>query len=167
MTDPVLIETGGFEVWEPPVAERGDYFRVTGLLEQLVGQPCDPRIAVIPGEPPSKGRPRATIRNGKIQTYTPAETRKAEKRLAWQLRTLGHHPTGPLAVAILFYRSSAHRVDIDNLQKACLDAATMARVWSDDSQVKALAAILQVDRAAPRIVCALAQIPTPQLEIPA
>jgi crossover junction endodeoxyribonuclease RusA len=173
MTQDGLIETGGFDVLEPPVAERGDYFRVIGLLATLCqAAPTDPRIAVIPGEPPSKQRPRArvqTTRAGKayVQAYTPAETRKAEQRLAWQMRPLGHHPAGMLAVAILFYRRTRQRVDIDNLQKAALDAATLAGVWADDSQVSAIACIRQVDNQAPRLVMAIAPIPTNQLELPA
>lgn len=168
MTD--LIETGAMTAWEPPAAERADYFQVLGLIRVLTGVATDPRIAIIPGEPPSKARPRSRIQTKRdgtpyVQAYTPAATRNAEKRIAWQLRPLGHHPTGPLALVALFYRSSAHRIDIDNLQKALLDAATIAGVWGDDSHVKAIACTLGIDRAAPRIVAAIAPIPTSQLEI--
>jgi Holliday junction resolvase RusA-like endonuclease len=166
------VDLGAMTEWQPPAADRGDYFRIVGLLAQLCGAAPDPRIVVIPGEPPSKARPRAQIRHKRtgdayVHTYTPTETIKGEERIAWQLRPLGQHPAGAIALAAIFYRSTARRVDLDNLQKTLLDAATKAHTWHDDSQVKAIACLLRVDRAHPRIVCALAPIPTDQLEMPA
>jgi Holliday junction resolvase RusA-like endonuclease len=171
VTDRPLVEMGGFQSWEPPTADLADRTDVGNLLVLMSGGDAG-RIVVIPGEPPSKARPRAQIRKKRsgeayVHTYTPTETIKNEERLAWQLRPLGSHPAGALALAAIFYRSSARRVDIDNLQKALLDSATRAHVWHDDSQVKAIACLLRVDRVNPRIVCALAAVPTSQLEIPA
>jgi Holliday junction resolvase RusA-like endonuclease len=162
-----MIETGAFQAWEAPAPLQQDHALAIGLVRGIGGIASG--CIVIPGEPPSKGRPRATIRNGRIQTYTPAETRKAETRLAWQLKRLGHH-TGPVALALVFYRSTRRRVDLDNLQKAVLDAATTAGTWDDDSQVKAMASLLMHDPAEPRIIIAIGQAAkqlSDQLEMPA
>lgn len=109
----------------------------------------------VPGVPRSKGRPRAFLTNrGKIATYTPADTRKAEEWLALMARE--HAPPapleGPIYVKITFYmllprswsnarrndqRGKGHtaKPDIDNLMKLVLDALTRAAYWYDDAQI--------------------------------
>lgn len=90
---------------------------------------CD---LTLTGEPVAKGRPRT----GRGRTYTPAATVAAEEAIRWQLRTAGLKPDVDhlLAVWLRFRSSTGRRVDIDNLQKLCLDACN-GFVWADDFQV--------------------------------
>ena len=107
-------------------------------------------LLVIDGEPPSKARARFT-RKGK--PYTPRITVEGERKLAARFAHVESY-RGNVVVGCLFYRSSRQRVDVDNLVKAVLDAATKAGVWKDDSQVTALIAAVELDRDRPRaVVC--------------
>lgn len=90
---------------------------------------------VIDGEPQTKGRPRFT-RTGR--TYTPAETKRAEETVAWTFRTAapGWKPTKDAAfgVVAVFFCSTRHRRDVDNLLKLVLDGLNGV-AWVDDMQV--------------------------------
>jgi Holliday junction resolvase RusA-like endonuclease/endogenous inhibitor of DNA gyrase (YacG/DUF329 family) len=119
-------------------------------------EPGTPEMAIvaIPGDPPSKARPRVVSKNGITRTYTPARTVKGEKHIAKYLAHAGPY-AGNVALACLFYRASYQRIDVDNLLKAVLDAATRAEVWKDDSQVTALVAVADYDPQCPRTIIAL------------
>ena len=54
-----------------------------------------------------------------------------------------------LIVSMGFYRSTAHRLDLDNLIKTCLDALNGV-AFKDDSQVVGLVARKYIDRGNPR-----------------
>lgn len=109
-------------------------------------------VAVIDGEPISKARARFT---SKGKPYTPKVTVAGEMRLAAMLASIPTYP-GNVVVGCIFYRSSRQRIDLDNLLKAVLDASTRAHVWTDDSQVTAILALLEHDHDRPRTIIALA-----------
>jgi len=108
----------------------------------------------VPGEPRPMARPRV-LKTGR--TYTPPES-EAHKRLvafhvrkAMMLRARGVFPMrGPISVKLDFFLSNRRRVDVDNLAKMVMDALTLARVWSDDSQVVALATHKYAPSSSPR-----------------
>lgn len=108
------------------------------------------------GEPRGKGRPRATVRGGYASVYTDPKTRKYEAsvRAAAASVMAGRDPfEGPLSVSLRFRMpipksatkraraamatgEIAHtsRPDLDNCQKAILDAMNGV-VFCDDSQI--------------------------------
>lgn len=113
------------------------------------GGPVSGRVTIaIPGEPFAKSRARFTKRGRRV--YTDAKTRGHEELLGhhFRLAVKEPYPTN-VAVDVSFYRSSLQRIDVDNLMKAVLDAAT-GIVWADDSQVTTIAARLHLDKENPR-----------------
>ena len=98
--------------------------------------------------PQGKGRARATIRGGKIATYTPEKTASFEASIAWSAQSVmphGERLDEPLRVDILAvfpkpkrlaktYGFAPHmaRPDGDNVRKAVLDALAP---WLDDKCV--------------------------------
>lgn len=122
-------------------------------------------FAVIHQAPLGKGRPRATVQNGRARVYTPTATADWEHFAADEVRfyMAGKPPmTGPLGCEIVavFTRTAellrhtkahgwkysegriAHDVkpDLDNVIKATLDAAEKARIFNDDKQVSTITA---------------------------
>ncbi len=116
----------------------------------------------IPGDPVAKGRARATVRNGRVEHYTPAKTSAYETvvglfaRKAMRGREVY---TGALALKVVFrlevpasYSNKrraacldqiefpAKKPDLDNLVKAVKDGCN-GILWRDDSQVVALMAV--------------------------
>lgn len=100
--------------------------------------------ATVKMDPVAKQRPRMT-KTG--HTYTPNETRQAEKLLAefFGYKKHGSMPwNGPLGVTLAFYfarptskkNTTNHttRPDIDNLVKLVCDAANGV-LWDDDKQI--------------------------------
>lgn len=105
----------------------------------------------IPGAPRGKGRPRATVRGGRIRTYTDDRTASYEAlvALAAQAAYKGAPLTGPVGVHIVVVLPRPKRLtrrkdptglipaparpDVDNVVKAILDGA--AALWVDDGQV--------------------------------
>lgn len=125
---------------------------------QMITRATEPQPAVYlvhDGVPISKGRPRFTKAG---VTFTPARTKTAERDLAWVLRSaVQERPmVGPLALVALFYLPDQRPTDGDNLLKLVKDAGNRAEIWHDDSQVTACAAIVDLDKARPRTVIALA-----------
>jgi crossover junction endodeoxyribonuclease RusA len=101
------------------------------------------KTIIVPGKPVPKQRPRVV--NGRA--FTPAETREAEKRIAWVARAAGWTPLdGRLAVALEFVCASNVRGDLDNLAKLALDALN-GIAWRDDKQVVRLSASVEVGAA--------------------
>jgi len=101
----------------------------------------------VPGEPVAKGRPRAfKMRNGHIGTYSPDKTVTWERTVKYE--ALKMKPTepldGPLRLELHFYfprtksakkRPYPHvRPDLDNLEKAVLDAMN-GLIYTDDARV--------------------------------
>lgn len=125
---------------------------------QLLTRATSPQPSVYlvhPGPPVPKGRPRFT-RKG--IAYTPAKTAAAETDLAWALKSkIRHRPMeGPVAIVAVFYVADQRRSDVDNFMKLVYDAGNKAGIWHDDSQVTACAAIVDLDKARPRTIIALA-----------
>ena len=110
----------------------------------------------IPGEPIAQPRQRHGLVNGHVRNWTPAKhpanTYKAQIRLAWQ-EAAGERIDGPvrLSVLLVFSRPQGRvwktkampryphtsRPDAENVVKAVQDALT-GLAWRDDSQVAAL-----------------------------
>lgn len=96
-------------------------------------------------EPQTKGRPRF----GKYGAYTPAKTRKYENELKAMIRSANPAMfVGPIIMEISFYmprpkkpkyKYPAVKPDIDNLQKALLDACN-GLLYEDDAQIIELTA---------------------------
>ena len=107
----------------------------------------------ISGEPRSKGRVRFTKQGW---AYSPAAMRKYEEHLRTFLRPAFPQPLSTcVAIEMEFYRSTKHRVDLDNLAKMVLDAAN-GICWLDDQQVTRITACLELAPKAPRTVIVIA-----------
>jgi Holliday junction resolvase RusA-like endonuclease len=84
-------------------------------------------------QPLPKQRPRI---NGR-RAYTPPRTKAYETQVAWDARIAmqGREPlTGNVKVTLAFARKGKKRADIDNLEKAVMDAMN-GIVFEDDQQV--------------------------------
>lgn len=93
----------------------------------------------VPGEPPSKRRPRFGAGRG----YADAEQSTAETRTAAYLRQkIRGTLDGSVVLVCRFVRGSYQRIDVDNLLKHVCDSANLARIWRDDSQVKVIVGTL-------------------------
>lgn len=114
------------------------------------------------GAPKGQPRPRAFAINGKVRMYDPSTAEGWKNCIAGAFLHL--YPSriepfeGPLKVTLDFRmpRPRAHfrgksnelrgdapqwhgsKPDVDNLEKAVLDALTALRIWNDDSQVTSL-----------------------------
>lgn len=131
----------------------GDMYAVAALLLAIGADDYEVRSIAIPGPPPSKARPRHT-RKG--ITYSTAADRHAEARTARYLGFRNPEPmTGNVAIACIFYRPNFQRMDADNMLKHVCDAATGV-LWVDDSQVTAIAGLVQYDAEKPRTLIAWA-----------
>ncbi len=105
------------------------------------------------GPPASKARARM----GRSGFYTPTASKGAQTDLAWQfqLAKKGAQPLAcNVAMFVVFYRPNLQRIDTDNMMKLVLDAGTEARIWRDDCQVSAHAALVELDAKNPRTVIA-------------
>lgn len=126
--------------------------RAVGMLMAMGAVDLRFDVLVLAGDPMSKARSRFS-RTGK--SYTPASVKEAEAR--WQRRLAPIRPyMGNVAVSCIFVRADNQRIDVDNMVKLVMDACTAAKVWDDDSQVTALAAVEERDPWEPRTVLALA-----------
>lgn len=114
---------------------------------------------MLTGEPWAKKRPRisAAVQGKARRTHQPADDRKAEEatreaiRKAWKQEPLGCN----VRLSAAFYRSTRGTVDLDNLLKHVLDAATGV-LWCDDCQVTAYGDVeLHLDRDNPRTEIAI------------
>ena len=85
------------------------------------------------GNPIPKGRPRL----GFMGYYTPKRTVGWEETVGWQARDQWERRPllGDLGIKMLFYRENRRKVDLDNLEKAMLDALE-GILYQDDSQIK-------------------------------
>lgn len=123
--------------------------RLMGLLAP--GAPSSWGLT-IPGEPPTKARPRFS--NGRV--YKLEADQEAETATGWHLRKRFRRPlTGNVALGAIFFRPDRRRIDVDNMLKHLCDAAN-GIVWLDDSQVTALAGFAELDVEAPRTLIVIA-----------
>lgn len=132
-----------------------DRDRIRALVEGLAPGVPGLRGAIVLGEPHSQARPRVNKRAGTV--YKLAADRDAEKATANELRGMVEEPLiGNLAVAMVFYRSTLIRCDLDNLVKHVWDACNKV-LWADDSQITGLITELDLDRDNPRTVVAVCE----------
>jgi len=101
---------------------------------------------MVPGNPAAKQRPRVV--NG--HAYTPVETTRAEQWIQMHARKAKVPKLeGPVELRLMFYRSDAIGVDLDNLVKLVSDALN-GIAWEDDRQIQFLSAVKDIDRESPR-----------------
>ena len=102
----------------------------------------------VDAEPLPMERPRLA-RSG---VYIPTQSALYVELLTWIILkevTEQHWKAEPqdiLSLEVTFSRSSARRVDIDNLIKPVLDAGTRAGLWVDDSQLYKIVAFKEIAR---------------------
>lgn len=99
-------------------------------------------------EPVPKGRPRTTVQGGRVWTFTPAKTKKAQDFIRERLqRHLGKQFGAyvPVMMTTTFYRTKSkylprretmpvRKPDLDNFNKLLLDAINGILV-ADDAQI--------------------------------
>lgn len=85
--------------------------------------------------------PKARARFTGTRAVTPMRTKTAQDFLALRMRDVEPYK-GNVAVAMHFTRTTKRVVDVDNLTKLVMDAATQARVWKDDCQVTTCVAMI-------------------------
>lgn len=130
-----------------------DRDRIRALIEGLAPGTPGLRGAIVEGEPKSQGRPLFNRASGRA--YKAKADKDAEADTARQLRGMyGDPQVGNLAMAVIFYRSSLRRCDLDNLIKHVWDAGNRV-LWVDDEQLTAVVALLELDRDHPRTVVAV------------
>lgn len=130
-----------------------DHERLIALLAAMGADRSVPvRYVTLDGKPPSKARPRVGA-GGRV--YSDAELVAAEVRTGLLLRQGVGQLEDNLAVACLFYRPTRHRIDCDNMIKHVCDAGTRGGVWKDDSQITAIAGVIEYDPDRPRTVLAI------------
>jgi Holliday junction resolvase RusA-like endonuclease len=105
---------------------------------RAAAQPHAVATVTVEGEPGRKERPRTVSNGGKSHTFTPKQTKAAERRVATALRAAMPDwcvdATSTFGVLIEVHLGSSHWKDIDNLVKVVLDAGNGV-VWADDRQV--------------------------------
>lgn len=105
--------------------------------------------------PPTANNLKAIVRGRMVKT---AEARRYFQRVALEARTQGARPlAGPLCVSVTAYRPR-RAGDLDNVLKASLDALK-GIAWEDDSQIVELQALRLDDRANPRLVVTVEELP--------
>lgn len=119
---------------------------VSATAERVEVLVCD---VTIDGATMAARRPRFTVtRAGNVATYNDPAYRRELERLGWLLqagRKIRQPTSGDVVVELLFDRPDRRAVDIDNLVKTILDAATGV-LWVDDRQVVGLHARRRLGR---------------------
>lgn len=132
-----------------------DTERATALFRAMCPESNRYHYVVVPGEPKSKCRPRFS-RSG--HAYSSAKQRRAESALGLRLlAAFKNEPfPGNVAVGCIFFRPNRQRIDVDNLLKLVMDAAT-GICWKDDSQVTAQFGVIELDAEQPRTVIVMGE----------
>lgn len=124
-------------------------------IEQKAREPILPpeaeiilRVTVL-GEPIPRARPRFVNGHAYMPKRCSNYIANAAQLIALHLPK-GHSTDGVFGVYAAFHRSDRHRVDVDNLLKGILDAATRSQLWNDDSQVQEIGAKLFLASTDPR-----------------
>lgn len=104
---------------------------------------------VVPGDPLSKQRPRATLTDHGMRVYTPRDTVQAEELIHSTIRIANREllvdADQAYCVRLSFHTATMQRRDVDNMTKLVMDACTGV-VWKDDSQVVEMhARVLRAD----------------------
>lgn len=102
----------------------------------------------VPGEPVAHERPRL----GRGHVYTPKKSSDYKDQVASLVKgaTRARGQECPFKVEAEFFRSTYHRIDLDNLLKSILDGCTRSGLWKDDSQVHAVAGRIHLGDSCPR-----------------
>ena len=108
------------------------------------------------GNPIPKARPRLGA-NGAV--YTKRTTSEWEWLVAREY-TLQNGPkftSGPVGITLRFYRQDDRRADIDNLEKAILDALN-GEAYLDDSQIVETHVSKAIDKKLPRVEIEVSEV---------
>ena len=104
----------------------------------------DVAVFTVPGEPVSKERPRLGAGG---RTYTPDKTKTAEEKIGWcfhaAVKGWKVDADSTFGVDLIFWNSTRHRRDIDNMCKTVLDGLN-GLCWKDDWQVTEIQAVKHV-----------------------
>lgn len=134
---------------KPSLSRGGDIDRSLAAFRALCPSSDSMIMTRIPGNPKSKKRARA----GAHGVYRTTADKEAERHVESYLAV--SFPGGPrkgyFAVGCIFFRGDRQRVDVDNLLKLVMDAATNI-VWLDDAQVTAQLGVVEYDPDNPRTV---------------
>lgn len=136
-----------------------DIDRAVKRLQALVEHELDMARVVAfvhPGTPVAWER--AGFNHKSRSFFTPSETRKAERDLAWAFKAaLGRrekfHDT--VAIVSLFYVPTRRAKDVDNCAKMVMDSGTQSNIWKDDRLVIAIESRIDLDVERPRTVIAV------------
>lgn len=126
---------------------NADFERASLMFQFLNKDSPRMRYGVVPGDPWSKSRPRFT----KGRTFQPRDDFEHEQRTGLYLRKMGEMFTGNVFLGCVFFRSNRQRVDTDNLIKHVCDSGNGV-LWKDDSQITAVAGIIELDKDSPRTI---------------
>lgn len=107
-----------------------------------------PHRLIVVGKPIAQPRHRASARGGFVRMYLPADhpVHEYKRAIVEQVRSARwDRIEGPVRLECVFSFASARppkhsqykisKPDLDNLEKAVMDALTTAGAWVDDSQV--------------------------------
>jgi Holliday junction resolvase RusA-like endonuclease len=107
-----------------------------------------PHRLIVIGKPIAQPRHRASARGGFVRMYLPADhpVHKYKRDIVAEVKAAGwSRIEGPVRLECVFCfapsrptKKSQYKIskpDLDNLEKAVMDALTMAGAWVDDSQV--------------------------------
>lgn len=107
-----------------------------------------PHRLIVLGKPIAQPRHRASARGGFVRMYLPADhpVHKYKRDIAAEVKAAGwSRVEGPVRLECVFSFASARsprhtqykisKPDLDNLEKAVMDALTIAGAWNDDAQV--------------------------------
>ncbi|MFH8577195.1 RusA family crossover junction endodeoxyribonuclease [Streptomyces zaomyceticus] len=137
----------------PVGGQEADQERALRLVQALAPGTGEIKMLTIPGDPPSKSRPRFA-KGGR--TYKTKADTDAEERTAWYFRRVFREAwTGNVAVGCVFFRPNRQRIDVDNMLKHICDAAN-GIAWVDDSQVTAIYGVAELDIDKPRTLVVVA-----------
>ena len=114
------------------------------------------------GEPRSTSHIyKYTCRGGYVKGYMSEDGKKLKQSYQWQAKVQWGRKvplSKPLQVCLTIHFGTKRKSDADNFSKIVLDSLTTI-AWHDDSQIQELTIIKAYDKARPRIVVNINELP--------